>query len=51
MKHTMDESPPPSLYARFVEAIDVCGKVLAQYPHYPKIREEILSKAQASLRP
>ncbi|CAN0534330.1 unnamed protein product, partial [Ectocarpus sp. 12 AP-2014] len=36
---------------RFVEAIDVCNKVLAQYPDYPKIREEILSKAQAMLRP
>ncbi|CAN0099907.1 unnamed protein product [Sphacelaria rigidula] len=36
---------------RFVEAIDVCDKVLAQYPDYPKIREEILNKAYASLRP
>lgn len=36
---------------RFVEAIDVCNKVLAQYPDYPKIREEILCKAQESLRP
>ncbi|CAN0342993.1 unnamed protein product, partial [Laminaria digitata] len=35
---------------RFVEAIDVCDKVLAQYPDYPKIRQEILCKAQASLR-
>ncbi|CAN0005167.1 unnamed protein product, partial [Hapterophycus canaliculatus] len=36
---------------RFVEAIDVCNKVLAQYPDYPKIREEILCKAQDLLRP
>ncbi|CAM9140679.1 unnamed protein product [Discosporangium mesarthrocarpum] len=36
---------------RFVEAIDVCNKVLTQYPDYPKMREEILSPAQSSLRP
>lgn len=34
-----------------VEAIDICEKVLSQYPAYPRIREEILVKAQASLRP
>ncbi|CAM9838403.1 unnamed protein product [Chrysoparadoxa australica] len=36
---------------RFVDAIDVCTKVLGQYPDYPRIREEILSKAEAGLRP
>ncbi|XP_075412150.1 tetratricopeptide repeat protein 21A [Tenrec ecaudatus] len=36
---------------RFVEAIDVCHRVLREYPNYPKIREEILEKAQGSLRP
>lgn len=36
---------------RFVEAIDVCHKVLTQYPDYPKIRKEILEKARISLRP
>lgn len=40
-----------TMHRRFVEAIDVCDKVLAQYPDYPKIREEILNKAYASLRP
>jgi tetratricopeptide repeat protein 21B len=35
---------------RFVEAIDVCHKVLAKYPEYPKIRKEILDKARGSLR-
>lgn len=42
---------PHLVNARYVEAIDVCNKVLAQYPDYPKIREEILCKAQALLRP
>ena len=35
----------------YVEAIDVCHKVLAQFPDYPKIRREILDRARASLRP
>ncbi|PRP77845.1 tetratricopeptide repeat protein 21B-like [Planoprotostelium fungivorum] len=35
---------------RYVEAIDVCHKVLALYPDYPKIRKEILEKARSSLR-
>ena len=35
---------------RFVEAIDVCEKVLDQYPDYPRIREEILKKAIMSIR-
>ncbi|XP_057410083.1 tetratricopeptide repeat protein 21A isoform X3 [Balaenoptera acutorostrata] len=36
---------------RFVEAIEVCHDVLKQHPNYPRIREEILEKAQGSLRP
>ncbi|XP_023557979.1 tetratricopeptide repeat protein 21A isoform X3 [Octodon degus] len=36
---------------KFVEAIEVCHKVLREQPSYPKIREEILEKAQRSLRP
>ena len=35
---------------RNVEAIDVCHKVLENTPDFPKIRKEILEKAQASLR-
>lgn len=35
---------------RFVEAIDVCSDVLKKFPDYPKIREDILRKAQESLR-
>ncbi|XP_060104278.1 tetratricopeptide repeat protein 21A [Heteronotia binoei] len=36
---------------RYVEAIDVCHVVLKLCPGYPKIREEILEKAQTALRP
>jgi len=36
---------------RFVEAIDVCHKVLKAFPEYPKIRKEILAKAREALRP
>lgn len=36
---------------KFVDAIEVCHSVLMEYPNYPKIREEILEKAQGSLRP
>ncbi|XP_054888244.1 tetratricopeptide repeat protein 21B [Poeciliopsis prolifica] len=35
---------------RYVEAIDVCHKVLAAHPDYPKMRKEILDKARAALR-
>nr|XP_013815924.1 PREDICTED: tetratricopeptide repeat protein 21B [Apteryx mantelli mantelli] len=35
---------------RYVDAIDVCHKVLEAHPNYPKIRKEILDKARASLR-
>lgn len=35
---------------RHVDAIDVCHKVLAAHPDYPKMRKEILDKARAALR-
>ncbi|XP_061308433.1 tetratricopeptide repeat protein 21B isoform X2 [Pezoporus flaviventris] len=35
---------------RYVDAIDICHKVLGVHPNYPKIRKEILDKACASLR-
>ncbi|KAF7476433.1 hypothetical protein GHT09_012404 [Marmota monax] len=35
---------------KFLEAIEVCHSVLMEHPNYPKIREEILGKAQGSLR-
>ncbi len=36
--------------ARYVEAIDVCEKVLAQFPDYPRIKEEILRKCMEGLK-
>ncbi|XP_065054055.1 tetratricopeptide repeat protein 21B-like isoform X1 [Rhopilema esculentum] len=35
---------------RFVDAIDVCHKVLEKQPNYPKIRKDILDKARHGLR-
>ncbi|XP_038145708.1 tetratricopeptide repeat protein 21B [Cyprinodon tularosa] len=35
---------------RHVDAIDVCHKVLAAHPDYPKMRKEILDKARSALR-
>ncbi|KAL5032124.1 hypothetical protein BDV3_000718 [Batrachochytrium dendrobatidis] len=35
---------------RYVDAIDVCHKVLKQVPDYPKIEKEILHKARSNLR-
>jgi tetratricopeptide repeat protein 21B len=35
---------------RFVEAIDVCHKILGVNPEYPKIRKEILDRARSSIR-
>ena len=32
------------------KAIDVCNKVIAKFPNYPKIKKEILSKAVDNLR-
>ncbi|XP_034619745.1 tetratricopeptide repeat protein 21A, partial [Trachemys scripta elegans] len=36
---------------KYVEAIEVCHDVLKICPSYPKIRDEILEKAQAALKP
>jgi len=36
---------------RYVNAIDVCQKVLTQHTNYPKIRKDILDKARSLLRP
>ncbi|XP_075068271.1 tetratricopeptide repeat protein 21A [Mixophyes fleayi] len=35
---------------KYVNAIDICHKVLKDHPTYPKIRKEILEKAQACLK-
>lgn len=35
---------------RYVDAIDVCHKVLKAFPDYPKIKREIMDKARAALR-
>jgi tetratricopeptide repeat protein 21B len=40
------KSKPP----RFVDAMDVCEKVLDQYPDYPRIREEILRKCMDGMK-
>ena len=36
---------------KYVDAIDVCHKVLQQFPDYPKIRKDVLEKARQALRP
>ncbi|XP_070582558.1 tetratricopeptide repeat protein 21A isoform X2 [Erythrolamprus reginae] len=36
---------------KYVETIDVCHDVLKGYPDYPKIKEEILEKAQMAFNP
>ena len=36
---------------RFVEAVDICLKVLKTHPEYPQIRSDVLEKAMAQLRP
>ena len=35
---------------KFVEAIDVCHKVLRQYPDYTRIRHEVLERAREYVR-
>uniref|UniRef100_A0A6Q2X1F0 Tetratricopeptide repeat domain 21B n=1 Tax=Esox lucius TaxID=8010 RepID=A0A6Q2X1F0_ESOLU len=35
---------------RYVDAIDVCHKVLDAHPNYPRMRKDILDKARAALR-
>lgn len=37
--------------SRYVDAVDVCHKVLDRHPAYPKMKQDILDKARASLRP
>jgi len=39
-----------ALHRRYVDSIDTCEAVLLQYPDYPRIREEILKKAQGMIR-
>ncbi|XP_032880066.1 tetratricopeptide repeat protein 21B isoform X1 [Amblyraja radiata] len=35
---------------RYVDAIDICHKVLKAHPKYPKMRKDILDKSRAALR-
>ncbi|XP_043931290.1 tetratricopeptide repeat protein 21B [Protopterus annectens] len=35
---------------RYVDAIDICHRVLTTHPNYPKMRKDILDKARAALR-
>ncbi len=37
--------------SRFVDAVDVCCKVLKSHPTYPKMKQDILDKARANIRP
>ncbi|DBB04932.1 TPA: hypothetical protein ACH3X3_010212 [Trebouxia sp. C0006] len=37
--------------SRFVDAVDVCHKVLKSHPTYPKMKQDILDKARANIRP
>ncbi|KAL9658433.1 hypothetical protein ABK040_005977 [Willaertia magna] len=36
---------------KYIEAIDVCHKILNKHPNYPKIKTEILDKARQCIRP
>ncbi|KAG8573306.1 hypothetical protein GDO81_012353, partial [Engystomops pustulosus] len=36
---------------KYVDAIDICRKVLKAHPTYPKMRKEIMDKAQTNLKP
>jgi tetratricopeptide repeat protein 21B len=36
---------------RYVDAIDVCHKVIKAFPDYPKIQKDILEKARMGLKP
>jgi len=35
---------------KFVDAVNICNKVLKAWPEYPKIQNEILEKARYSLK-
>ncbi|KAA6420554.1 MAG: tetratricopeptide repeat 21B [Trebouxia sp. A1-2] len=37
--------------SRFVDAVNVCHKVLKSHPTYPKMKQDILDKARANIRP
>jgi len=56
----LNESSPPVGFRlafnymkarRFVEAIEICSKVVRRFPDYPKIKEEILDKCMKELKP
>lgn len=47
-RHKWDGAGPPALFHMSDLSL---YQVLTEYPNYPKIREEILEKAQGSLRP
>jgi len=36
---------------KYVEAIDVCHKVLSQFPDYPRIKTDVLDAARDAIRP
>ena len=36
---------------RYIDAVEVCNKVLGKFPNYPKMKTEILAKAWSGLRP
>ena len=46
--HLNPHFSPPSSY---VDAVDVCHKVIKAFPDYPKIRKDILEKARIGLKP
>lgn len=35
---------------KYVEAVDVCHRVLAKHPSYPRIRKDIMDKARQGIR-
>ena len=35
---------------RFVDTIDVCKKVLAVHPDFPKVKSELIAKARQQIR-
>jgi tetratricopeptide repeat protein 21B len=36
---------------KYVEAVDVCNRILSLYPNYPRIKQEILEKARIGIKP
>lgn len=41
----------PLASSSYVDAINVCHKVLKEFPDYPQIRKEIMMPARKNLRP